>query len=80
MGRRAAALLLLVALAGCRSAPSQEMWDSVEIGMTGAQVKAILGEPAETSYVKGRDIWFYENPDGQFRGISFGPEGTVVGR
>ena len=80
MLRCAAALLVLVALAGCGSVPTAQMWDSVEIGMTSAQVKAIMGEPEEIRFVKGRDIWFYETEDNLFRGISFGPEGTVVGR
>jgi outer membrane protein assembly factor BamE (lipoprotein component of BamABCDE complex) len=75
MLRRAAAILLLLAAAGCRSAPTEAMWQSVQIGMTGDEVKAILGEPDVVRYHKGRDIWFYHN-----RGVSFGPDGKVVGR
>ena len=40
--------VLLGGLGGCSSKISRENYDKVQTGMTVAQVKEILGEPAET--------------------------------
>jgi hypothetical protein len=57
-------LLLAVLLVGCGSKITQENFDKVQVGMSQDQVKAILGEPTESSSMSfgplSRGAWVWK--------------------
>lgn len=68
------ALLVFALLAGCGSKVTQENFDKIQAGMSREDVKAILGEPTESSGVSvgalSGDSWVWKK-DGTVITIQF---------
>ena len=64
------ALLASVLLVGCGSKITQENFDKIQTGMSREDVKAILGEPTESSGAISGDSWVWKK-DGTVITIQF---------
>ena len=72
MLRRTGLLLLLVFLLGCQLPP--ERFDKLALGLTRAEVKAMLGRP----YFRAEDMWEYRLKGGSYGWVAFDSEGNVT--
>ena len=72
MLRRTILLLLMVVLLGCRL--PAERFDKLALGLTQAEVKAMLGKP----YVRAESMWEYRLTGGSYGWVAFDSQGTVT--
>jgi len=72
MLRRTSLLLLVVLLLGCQL--PAERFDKLALGLTEAEVKAMLGNP----YVRAEKMWEYRLTGGSYGWVAFDSGGTVT--
>ena len=59
MMRLAATLLLITVISGCQSFAPIKPLDSIELGMTKAQVSTLAGSPTRRHYQNTHEAWEY---------------------
>jgi hypothetical protein len=72
MLRRTSLLLLAVVLLGCQL--PAERFDKLALGLTRAEVKAMLGRP----YFRAENMWEYRLTGGSYGWVAFDSQGTVT--
>jgi outer membrane protein assembly factor BamE (lipoprotein component of BamABCDE complex) len=72
MLRRTSLLLLVVVLLGCQL--PAERFDKLALGLTRAEVKAMLGRP----YFRAENMWEYRLTGGSYGWVAFDSQGNVT--
>ena len=57
----------------------KEAWKGITAGMSNAQVRELLGEPARQFTIDGKPIWYYSYPGVGNGSVMFSAKGQVVG-